>query len=67
MNILCGYAKVPFFVPPIPHMLDVIMKINVIVAALPTMDCDMLESVWGELDWRIDVCRVTLGAHIESL
>jgi hypothetical protein len=65
MNILCGYAKNLFFVPPLPHMRDVMMKI--IVTALPAMDCDMLESVWGELDWRNDVCRVTPGAYIRSL
>jgi len=62
MNIHCGYAKDLFFVPSVPHMLDLMM--NIIVAALPTMECDMLESVWGELDWRTDVCRVTPGAHI---
>jgi hypothetical protein len=38
MNIL-------FFIPPLPHMLDVIMMI--IVVALPTMYSDMLERVWG--------------------
>jgi hypothetical protein len=65
MNILCGYATDLFFIPPLPNMLDVMMKI--IVVALPTMDCDMLESVWSELDWRIDVCHVTLGAHNKSL
>jgi hypothetical protein len=65
MNIRCGYAKDLFFVPPLPHMLDVLMKM--IVAVLPTMNCYMLESVWGELDWRIDVCRVTPEGHINSL
>jgi hypothetical protein len=44
MNILWGYAKDLFFVPPLPHMLDEMMKINVV--ALPTMDSDMLESIW---------------------
>jgi hypothetical protein len=64
MDILCGYAKDLFFAPPLPHMFDVMMKI--IVSALPTMECDMLESVWGELDWRIDLCHVTHGAYIKS-
>jgi hypothetical protein len=27
----------------------------------------MLERVWQELDYRIDVCRVTKGGHIEHL
>jgi hypothetical protein len=28
---------------------------------------DMLHRVWGELDYRLDICRVTRGAHIEHL
>jgi hypothetical protein len=27
----------------------------------------MLTRVWQELEYRIDVCRVTRGAHIENL
>jgi len=27
----------------------------------------MLTRVWQELEYRIDVCRVTRGAHIEPL
>jgi hypothetical protein len=27
----------------------------------------MLTRVWQELEYRIDVCRVTHGAHIEHL
>ena len=27
----------------------------------------MLKRVWQELEYRIDVCRVTRGAHIEHL
>jgi hypothetical protein len=26
-----------------------------------------LEKVWNELDYRVDVCRITNGAHIEHL
>ena len=28
---------------------------------------NMLTSVWQQLEYRIDVCRVTRGAHIEHL
>jgi hypothetical protein len=28
---------------------------------------DTLHKVWDELDYRLDICRVTRGAHIESL
>jgi len=27
----------------------------------------MLQTVWKELDVRVDVCRITKGAHIEHL
>jgi len=28
---------------------------------------NMLKRVWKQLEYRIDVCRVTRGAHIEHL
>jgi hypothetical protein len=28
---------------------------------------DLLMRVWTEMDYRLDICRVTKGAHIESL
>jgi hypothetical protein len=27
----------------------------------------MLQTVWNELDYRVDVCRITNGTHIEHL
>jgi hypothetical protein len=38
-----------------------------IVAAMSTIDDDMLKRVWDELGYSIDVCRVTRGAGIEHL
>jgi len=38
-----------------------------IVAAVKIIDSPMLTCVWQELEYRIDVCRVTRGAHIEHL
>jgi hypothetical protein len=35
--------------------------------AIETITADMLQTVWNELDYRIDVCRITKGAHIEHL
>jgi len=32
-----------------------------------TITANMLETVWNELDYRVDVCRITKGAHIEHL
>jgi len=35
--------------------------------AIETITADMLQKVWNELDYRVDVCRITKGAHIEHL
>jgi len=35
--------------------------------ATETITADMLQTVWNELDYRVDVCRITKGAHIEHL
>jgi len=32
-----------------------------------TEGCYMLQTIWNELDYRVDVCRLTKGAHIEHL
>ena len=32
-----------------------------------TITADMLKTVCNELDYRVDVCRITKGAHIEHL
>jgi hypothetical protein len=36
-------------------------------AAVKNIDASMLKRVWQELEYRIDVCRVTRGAYIEHL
>jgi hypothetical protein len=38
-----------------------------ITAAVQTIDENMLQRVWQELDYGIEVWRVTKGAHIEHL
>ena len=38
-----------------------------ITTAVASVDEDMLRSVWTELDYRIDICRVTKGSHVEHL
>jgi hypothetical protein len=38
-----------------------------IIAAVKNIDAPMLTRVWQELEYSIDVCRVTRGAHIEQL
>ena len=57
------YAKL--FVPPLPRDLaDLKARI---IAAVKNINALMLTHVWQELEYRIDVCRVTHGAHIEHL
>ena len=38
-----------------------------IISAGKNIDALMLTRVWQELEYRVDVCRVTSGAHIEHL
>ena len=40
---------------------------NSITAAVETITPYLLSRVWQELDYRLDVCRVTKGALIEHL
>jgi len=57
------YTKV--FVPPLPcDLADLKARI---IAAVKNVDALTLTRVWQELEYRIDVCRVTRGAHIERL
>jgi hypothetical protein len=52
-------------VPPLPTCVDD-LKQRITVAAA-TVDMSMLRSIWEELDYRIDICHVTKGSHIEHL
>jgi hypothetical protein len=38
-----------------------------IIAEVKNIDAPMLARVWQELKYRINVCLVTRGAHIENL
>ena len=53
------------FFPPLPVGLNELKQR--ITTAVASVDQDMLRSVWKELDYRIDICRVTKGSHIEYL
>ena len=57
------YVKV--FVSPFPRDLAD-LKARIVVA-VKNIDAPMLMRVWQELEYRIDECRVTCGAHIEHL
>jgi hypothetical protein len=53
------------YVPTLPR--DVAHLKARIIAAVKNIDAPMLTRVWQELEYRIDVCRVTRGAHIGHL
>jgi hypothetical protein len=38
-----------------------------IVEAVAAIDRQMLQRVWQEIDYRIDICHITKGGHIEHL
>ena len=60
-----GYVKTLVYVPPLAENVNELKQR--ITIALETVTQDMLHRVWEELDYRLDVCRVTGGAHIEHL
>jgi hypothetical protein len=64
-SFLWGYVKDEVFVPPVPVTLDDLkQRITTVTAGV---DEDMLTRVLQEFDYRVDICRVTKGAHIEHL
>jgi hypothetical protein len=62
---LWGFFKDSVYVPPLPTSIHEIR--DRITYALQAITADMLHWVWDEFDYRVDVCRVTQGAHIEGL
>jgi len=50
------------YVPPLPANVNELKQS--ITIALETVTQDMLHRVWEKLDYRLDVCRVTGGEHI---
>ena len=60
-----GYVKGRVFVPPLPRDLaDLKARI---IASVKNISALMLTRVWQELEYSIDVCHVTHGAHVEHL
>jgi hypothetical protein len=62
---LWGFVKDSVYVPPLSMSLMELR--DWITYALQTITADMLHRVWDEFDYRVDVCCVTQGAHIEEL
>ena len=63
---LWGYVKGVVYVPP--PLLENLEELKLrITTALQTVTQDMQQRVLDELEYRIDVCRVSGGANIEHL
>jgi hypothetical protein len=62
---LWGFVKDSVYIPPLPMSLKELR--DRITHALQTITVDMPPWVWDEFDYRVDVCCVTQGAHIEGL
>ena len=60
---LWGHVKTLVYVTFLPANVNKLKQR--ITIALETVAQDMLQRVWEELDYRLDVCRVIGGAHIE--
>jgi hypothetical protein len=58
-------VKDSVYIPPLPMSLKELG--DRITHALQTIAADMLHRVWDEFDYRVDVYRVTQGAHVEGL
>jgi hypothetical protein len=60
-HFLWGYVKDQVYVPPVPASIPE-LKFRIRIA-IETITADMLQTVWNELDYRVDVCRITMNAY----
>ena len=69
INLRYEYVVAPMdlevYVPPLSASIPE-LKVR-IRTAIETITADMLQTVWNELDYRVDVCRITKSANIEHL
>ena len=62
---LWDYVRGLVYVPPLPtNVMELKQRIS---SALETVTEDMLQRIWDELGYCLDVCRVAEGTHIENL
>jgi hypothetical protein len=64
-DIFLWVYKDQFYVLPLPTSVPE-MKVR-IRTATETITADMIQTVWNELDYRVDVCIITMGSYIEHL
>ena len=59
---LCGYVKDRVYKTPVR---DVETLQSRIIGVLATVNEEMLENTWREIEYRLDILRATNGAHVE--
>jgi ethanolamine utilization protein EutP (predicted NTPase) len=65
---LCGHVAMVERTSRFPRLPRDLADVNTrFIATVKNIDAPMLKRVWQKLEYRIDVCRVTRGAHIELL
>ena len=62
---LWGYVKDQVYVPPLPASIPE-LKVQ-IRTTIETITTDILQTVQNKLGYRVDVCTITKGSHIEHL
>jgi hypothetical protein len=60
-----GFVKDNVYIPPMPVDLQELHDRIVNTTAL--VDVTFFDKLWGKLEYRLDVCRITRGSHIEHL
>jgi len=65
VTVQCAFPAKYAKDPPTDKTIRALCKQFTETAALKNIDAPMLTRVWHELEYRIDVCRVTRGAQIE--
>ena len=61
---LWGHVKDRVYQTPVQ---DLVTLRERIVEAIQAVDVDMLQRVWMEMEYRLDILRATNGAHVEVL
>jgi hypothetical protein len=59
------FVKDNVYIPPMPVDLREIR--DRIVNTIALVDAIFLDKLWDKLEYRLDVCRITRGSHIEHL
>jgi hypothetical protein len=58
-----GFVKDNVYIPPMPVELQEIR--HRIVNSIAVLDANFLDKLWDQLEYHLDVCRITRGSHIE--